>query len=64
MWKLLAILKKYRPDLRLHVLDCLPTGLVAITRVDPASLALADHYYDIVGENAATVMGDSRLRSL
>ncbi|WP_407688582.1 glycosyltransferase 61 family protein [Mycobacterium sp. HUMS_1102779] len=63
VWKLLPILKKYRPDLRLHVLDCPPTGLVAITRLDPASRILADSYYDIVDEYAATVMDDNRLRS-
>src|SRR6185437_4896339 len=63
VWKLLPILKKYRPDLRLHVLDCPPTGIVAITRVDPASHVLADHYYDIIDEHAATVLDDDRLRS-
>ena len=45
------------------MLDCPPTGLVAITRVDPASRILADCYYDIVDEHAATVMDDNRLRS-
>ncbi|BBX47796.1 hypothetical protein GCM10009641_11600 [Mycobacterium cookii] len=64
VWKLLPILKKYRPDLRLHVLDCPPTGLVAITRVDPASHVLDDRYYDIIDEHAATVMDEYRLRSL
>jgi hypothetical protein len=64
VWKLLPILKKYRPDLRLHVLDCPPTGLVAITRVDPASHVLADRYYEIIDEHAATVMDENRLRSL
>ncbi|UQX10576.1 class I SAM-dependent methyltransferase [Candidatus Mycobacterium methanotrophicum] len=64
VWKLLPILKKYRPDLRLHVLDCPPTGLVAVTRVDPASHVLADRYYDIIDEHAATAMDENRLRSL
>ncbi|MFY2860302.1 class I SAM-dependent methyltransferase [Mycobacterium sp. THU-M104] len=64
VWKLLPILKKYRPDLRLHVLDCPPTGLVAVTRVDPASHVLADRYYDIIDEHAATVMDENRLQSL
>ena len=63
VWKLLPILKKYRPDLRLHVFDCPPTGVVAITHVDPGSHVLADHYYDIIDEHAATVMDDERLRS-
>jgi hypothetical protein len=63
VWKLLPILKKYRPDLRLHVLDCPPTGLVAITRIDPASRILADRYYDIVDQHAGSVMDENRLRS-
>jgi hypothetical protein len=63
VWKLLPILREYRPDLRLHVLDCPPTGLVAITRLDPASSVLGDCYYEIVGQHAATVMDDNRLRS-
>jgi hypothetical protein len=63
VWKLLPILKKYRPDLRLHVFDCPPTGLVAVTRVDPASRILADCYYDVVDQHAATVMDGDRLRS-
>jgi hypothetical protein len=63
VWKLLPILKKYRPDLRIHVLDCPPTGLVAITRVDPASRILADSYYDIVDQYADSNLDDTGLRS-
>jgi hypothetical protein len=64
VWKLLPILREYRPDLRLHVLDCPPTGLVAITRLDPASSVLADRYYEIVDQYAASVLDQDRLRSL
>jgi hypothetical protein len=63
VWKLLPILREYRPDLRLHVLDCPPTGLVAITRLDPASSVLADRYYEIVDQHAASVLDEDRLRS-
>lgn len=63
VWKLLPTLKKYRPDLRVHVLDCPPTGLVAITQVDPTSRILADRYYDIIDEHAGSLMDESRLRS-
>ena len=63
VWKLLPILREYRPDLRLHVLDCPPTGLVAITGLDPASSVLADHYHEIIDQHAATVLDDNRLRS-
>ena len=63
VWKLLPILREYRPDLRLHVLDCPPTGLVAITGLDPASSVLADRYHEIVDQHAATVLDEDRLRS-
>jgi len=63
VWKLLPILREYRPDLRLHVLDCPPTGLVAITRLDPASSVLADRYYEIIDQHAASVLDDDGLRS-
>jgi hypothetical protein len=63
VWKLLPILKEYRPDLRVRVLDCPPTGLVAITRVNPESRVLADGYYDIVDQHAGFVMDGDRLRS-
>lgn len=63
VWKLLPILKEYRPDLRLHVLDCPPTGLVAISRVDPTSRILTDRYYDIIDKHAGSVMDEDRLRS-
>ncbi len=63
VWKLLPILREYRPDLRIHVLDCPPTGLVAITRLDPASSVLADRYYEIVDQHAASILDDDRLRA-
>jgi hypothetical protein len=63
VWKLLPILWEHRPDLRLHVLDCPPTGLVAITRVDPASRILADRYDEIVDQHAASVIDEDQLRS-
>lgn len=63
-WKLMPILREYRPDLRLHVLDCPPTGLVAITRLDPASSVLADRYYEIIYQHGASVLDEGRLRSL
>ena len=37
VWRLLPVLKKYRPDLRVQILDCPPTGLTVCTRVDHTS---------------------------
>jgi hypothetical protein len=46
VWKVLEILVKYRPDLRIVVFNAYPTGLVAVTRLDPFSVVLADRYFD------------------
>ena len=50
VWRILAGLKKYRPDLRIMLLDCGPTGLVACTNLDPASGILKRKYNDIVDD--------------
>ncbi len=50
VWKLIPILQKHRPDLRIQVLDCAPTGLVLLSQLDPHSTALQDSYSDIVQE--------------
>jgi hypothetical protein len=50
VWKVLAILKKYRPDLNVIFFDCPPTGLVGCTNLDPKSTVLADSYDKIVAE--------------
>lgn len=53
VWKLVPILRKYRPDLELRLLDCYPTGLVWVSRLDPGSTALQTEYENIVSEFAA-----------
>ncbi|MBS0558638.1 MAG: class I SAM-dependent methyltransferase [Proteobacteria bacterium] len=53
VWRLAPILKAYRPDLTIRYLDCPPTGLVAITGLDPRSDVLAHNYARIVEEYAA-----------
>src|ERR1700722_5023450 len=50
VWKIIPALRKYRPHLSIHVLDCAPTGLVIITNLDPTSSSLKDSYYAIVEE--------------
>jgi hypothetical protein len=52
VWKIVPILRRYRPDLQVHLVDCAPTGLVCVTGLDPASTVLSDRYLDIVGEFA------------
>ena len=53
VWKLIPILQKYRPDLKLVCLDCPPTGLVCVTRLDSTSTILSENYMKIVGEFSA-----------
>jgi hypothetical protein len=50
VWKVLAILQKYRPDLRIYPVDASPTGLVLVTNVNPQSTVLSDNYFTILGE--------------
>jgi len=50
VWKLIPILQAWRPDLQVTVLDCQPTGLVAIGGLDPENRVLAANYERIVGD--------------
>jgi hypothetical protein len=52
VWKMVPILKKYRPDLAITVTDASPTGLVLITNLDPSSTVLGSSYADIIREMA------------
>lgn len=48
VWKVVAILREYRPDLDVSVLDLAPTGLVEIRNLDPANDVLPRAYGEIV----------------
>jgi hypothetical protein len=48
VWKVLPILQEYRPDIRIDVLDCRPTGLVLLSNLDPKSETLGEAYDEIV----------------
>jgi hypothetical protein len=50
VWKILPILRKYRPDLKVTVLDCRPTGLVLVSNLSPRNTALRRNYDEIVAE--------------
>jgi hypothetical protein len=53
VWKVLPILARWRPDLRITVLDAPPTGLVAITGLDPSSTILRDRHEEMVAARDA-----------
>lgn len=50
VWKVVPILRKYRPDLKIHALDCPPSGLIMITGLDPSNRVLDDNYFEIAAE--------------
>ena len=43
IWRLIVLLKKYRPDLRIDTIGTPPTGLGVIRNLDPSSRFLADN---------------------
>jgi hypothetical protein len=47
-WKIIEILKLWRPDLTRILVDVDPTGALVVLGVDPRNASLADHYADIV----------------
>lgn len=50
VWKIIPILKKYRPDLVTIPFDTPPTGNIMVTNLDPNSTVLRDNYHNIVRE--------------
>lgn len=58
VWKVLLILAKYRPDLRIHCIDCPPTGLVVVTGLNPQDRRLAAQYQEIEAEFRCVELSD------
>ena len=50
VWKLVVILKKYRPDLSVHVVAAPPTGVCIVRKLDPASRFLAENHERLSAE--------------
>ncbi len=48
IWKVIVILKKFRPDLAIYAIDASPTGLMLITNLDPVLGVLTNHYDTIL----------------
>jgi len=53
VWKLICVLKEWRPDLQVTVVDAAPTGLGIVRGLDPASHVLADNFSTIVDSYTA-----------
>jgi len=64
VWRILPTLKKYRPDLQVRLLDCPPTGLVALSNLDANNTVLNDHYFPILEEFISLNLIDVRMDEL
>ncbi len=64
VWKVLPILKRFRPELRIVSIDCPPTGLVAITNLNPDSNVLQENYFSIVDEYKKIPTGEKSFNDL
>jgi hypothetical protein len=64
VWRLLPALQKYRPDLRILLLDCPPSGLVACTNLDAASTILGDNFDAILAEFGTMSFADYGVEKL
>ncbi len=50
VFKIILILKKYRPDLKIYNADAAPTGLTIVSNLDSSSDILFNNYEKIVNE--------------
>jgi hypothetical protein len=48
VWKMIPVLRKYRPDLQIQCLDALPTGLAICRNLDPKNRVLEQGYDAII----------------
>jgi hypothetical protein len=53
VWRLILILRKYRPGLAVNVIATAPTGLGVVRGLDPASTVLPERMHEIVSEYLA-----------
>ena len=48
VWKVVSVLRRYRPDLRIMPVDVVPTGSIVVSNLDPTSGVLQDSYDEIM----------------
>jgi len=58
VWKIIPILQAYRPDLKLTVLGCEPTGLLLVSNLNPRSRKLSSNYDKIIQDWASVTLLD------
>jgi len=50
VWKMIPVLKRYRPSLSIRLFPAFPSGLALVTGLDPDSGVLAENFHAIVAE--------------
>ncbi len=60
VWKVVSILREYRPDLRLTPVAVVPTGSIVISNLNPDSTTLSDKYFEIVDKYFPQTMSDQK----
>ncbi|MES2342840.1 MAG: class I SAM-dependent methyltransferase [Pseudomonadota bacterium] len=63
VWKVVSILREYRPDLRVVPVDVRPTGSMGISNLDPTSTVLEDRYFEIVDRYHAVALGPAEFEA-
>ena len=64
VWKIIFVLRKYRPELRIKILDCHPTGLMVVSRLDKTNKVLENNYNQIIRQSEKTLLSDYSLEVL
>jgi tetratricopeptide (TPR) repeat protein len=57
VWKVVVLLKKYRPDLSIHTVATPPTGMCIVRNLDPGSRFVADNLQRLIDEFSALDYG-------
>lgn len=58
VWKVVACLRRHRPDLTVTTVDVAPTGLAVITGLDPSSTLLFERADELVAELLTLIYDD------
>ena len=61
VWRLIAVLTRYRPELSVSVIPAFPSGLGLVTGLNPGSRLLADRYDELVEEALAIPYPETEL---
>lgn len=58
VWKIIFVLKKFRPELTLKILDCHPTGLLVVSGLDATNKVIENNYNQIIRQSQKYRLSD------